>query len=244
MPRYPRTLSNMKETERLGLTFRRDPRSEFLITECGQWTINAYYPNKTTHIAYNKNYRYLRMDGKAIHQMVGRTWVWNPNPAKFRLVDHIDGNSQNNHASNIRWVDHTLNGLNKKDRKLAYKVVKKRKNGVSIWWRSRVVVRGVSTASSWGTKEAAEIETRNKLNALFMSYYADNRRTAYPTPPRAHYMHYWADKPFGLTVRPNFFDSGDEQPGEPGAPIPEIRTQRVTEGKGIVQKREKISYIS
>ena len=244
MPRYPRTLSNMKETERLGLTFRRDPRSEFLITECGEWTINAYYPNKTTHISSNKNYRYLRMDGRDIHSMVGRTWVWNPNPVKFRLCDHIDGNTQNNHAANLRWVDHTLNALNKKDRKMAYKCMKQRKNGMSIWWRSRVVVKGKETSSSWSTKEAAERETRQKLNELFLSYYADNRRTAYPTPPRAHYMYYWADKPFGLTIRPNFYDSGDEQSGEPGAPVPPVRTQRDEKGEGIVPKRQKISYIS
>ena len=67
MVKYERTLSNMKVIERLGMTFRRDPASEFLVTECGQWVINAYYPNKTTHVGRHKTYRYLRMDGPYPH---------------------------------------------------------------------------------------------------------------------------------------------------------------------------------
>ena len=238
MPRYARILSKMEYTERLGLVFRRDPHSEFLVTVCGEWVINAYYPNKTTHIAKNENYRYLRMDGRDVHSIVGRTWVWNPNPEKFRVCDHIDGNSQNNHASNLRWVDYTLNALNKKDRKLAYKYKKMRKNGMSIWWRSRVVVRGKETSSNWSTKEAAEIETRLKLNELFLSYYADHRRTSDPAPPRADYMYYWADKPFGLTVRPDIFDSGDEQPGESGAAVTPVRSECDTNWEGIVSNEK------
>ena len=43
--KYQRKLRNMQYVERLGLIFRRDPGSEFLLTECGQWFINAYYPS-------------------------------------------------------------------------------------------------------------------------------------------------------------------------------------------------------
>ena len=116
--KYQRRLRNMQYVERLGLIFRRDPGSEFLLTECGQWFINAYYPNKTTHLSPCDEYKYLRMDAVDVHRMVARTWCYNPCPRCFQLVDHIDGNSHNNAASNLRWVNHGLNSLNKK-RKLA-----------------------------------------------------------------------------------------------------------------------------
>jgi len=37
-----------------------------------------------------------------------------PNPHNYPEVDHIDRNILNNHASNLRWADRSLQNLNKK----------------------------------------------------------------------------------------------------------------------------------
>ncbi len=47
-----------------------------------------------------------------IHRLVATAFL--PTPTEEGLwVDHIDRNKYNNHASNLRWVNPTINGLNK-----------------------------------------------------------------------------------------------------------------------------------
>ncbi len=40
-----------------------------------------------------------------VHCAVAATFVINPDPSKFDMVDHIDSDKTNNHATNLRWVD-------------------------------------------------------------------------------------------------------------------------------------------
>ena len=42
-----------------------------------------------------------------IHRLVAITFI--PNPQKKREVNHIDGNQENNHISNLEWVTHKEN---------------------------------------------------------------------------------------------------------------------------------------
>jgi hypothetical protein len=49
-----------------------------------------------------------------IHKLVAEHFVDNPDVTKYQYVDHIDGNRQNNHSSNLRWVTNQQNQLNKK----------------------------------------------------------------------------------------------------------------------------------
>ena len=47
-----------------------------------------------------------------IHQLVASKFL--PAPTEENLViDHIDRNRHNNHASNLRWVNHSVNATNK-----------------------------------------------------------------------------------------------------------------------------------
>ena len=209
-----RKLCPMMKIERLGMVFRRCVGTEFLVTMCGRWLINSYYPHKTTHVGRSKKYPYLRIDGNNIHTLVAKTWVWNPNPAQFKVVDHIDGDSQNNSAHNLRWVNYTLNSLNK-DRMWAYKVVKKRKSGkISVWYSSRVTCQGEVSQSNHPTHDAAEIQTKTMINELFFRHYRETKGE--PTASRADWVHYWADNEIGLAIRPVFFDNGDGEPGAAG----------------------------
>lgn len=47
-----------------------------------------------------------------VHRLVGTAFI--PNPNNLPFLDHIDGNRQNNHLYNLRWVDKVGNELNSK----------------------------------------------------------------------------------------------------------------------------------
>lgn len=64
--------------------------------------------NRMVDKAYPNRYRGLKLSNnnttKTIcsHRLVALTWV--ENPENKNVVDHIDKNIHNNHASNLRWV--------------------------------------------------------------------------------------------------------------------------------------------
>ena len=66
----------------------------------------------------NWSYKYVRLTQsgqrvqKRVHRLVAKTFVVNPRPDIFDIVDHIDRNKKNNNASNLRWVNTRLNSLN------------------------------------------------------------------------------------------------------------------------------------
>ena len=65
---------------------------------------------------FNSGYRVIRIDNKryCIHRLVAQEWI---NDEKKQCVDHIDGNKQNNHLSNLRWATTKENCRNTKKRK-------------------------------------------------------------------------------------------------------------------------------
>lgn len=55
-----------------------------------------------------------------IHRLVAMAFIENPNPEKYDIINHIDGNPLNNNVSNLEWIDNRGNqihaietGLNK-----------------------------------------------------------------------------------------------------------------------------------
>lgn len=61
-------------------------------------------------------YRYadVRLSGiKSIrvNRAVALAWVVNPDPQKFKIVNHLDGDKENNNAYNLEWSDHAGNNM-------------------------------------------------------------------------------------------------------------------------------------
>ena len=50
-----------------------------------------------------------------IHRLVAKHFIYNDNPIKKTLIDHVDNNKLNNNASNLRWASQTdnINNYNK-----------------------------------------------------------------------------------------------------------------------------------
>lgn len=100
--------------------------SKFEDEEC--WTYIEEFPrymiSKTGQVYDDKNKRYLvsYLDGgypcvilnskcRRIHRLLAQTFI--DNPDNLPLVDHIDRNRANHELTNLRWVTHRENALNR-----------------------------------------------------------------------------------------------------------------------------------
>ena len=58
-------------------------------------------------------------DGKPkdfrIHRLVAKYYCINENPEEYNIVDHIDRNPDNNHYTNLRWCNISVNMKNRGD---------------------------------------------------------------------------------------------------------------------------------
>ena len=78
----------------------------------------------------NSGYHYINLtkDNETkkltIHRLVAFMFVHNPNPEKFKIVNHKDENKLNNNASNLEWCEYQYNntyGNKIENAKIAYK---------------------------------------------------------------------------------------------------------------------------
>ena len=60
-------------------------------------------------------YMYVRVHGKRmpVHRIIAKLFVENPDPEKFKIVDHINRIRSDSRACNLRWVNNHLNSLNR-----------------------------------------------------------------------------------------------------------------------------------
>ena len=54
---------------------------------------------------------HLKNTDQKIHRLVASAFI--PNPNNKPCIDHIDGDRTNNNISNLRWVSHSENSMNK-----------------------------------------------------------------------------------------------------------------------------------
>jgi len=78
-----------------------------------------------------------------VHRLVALHYVENPNVKHFTIIDHIDGQIDNNVSTNLRWCNRYLNDLNTK----VYKNNKSGKKGIhfdkdNIRWCATYSING------------------------------------------------------------------------------------------------------
>lgn len=75
--------------------------------------------NKTSRLDYLKMYIYnpdksIKMD-VVLHKLVALAWVRNPEPLRYYMCNHKDGNKQNPLYSNLEWTNHKGNNQHAAD---------------------------------------------------------------------------------------------------------------------------------
>jgi hypothetical protein len=69
--------------------------------------LKGFSSETCTHLRIRIGFKYL-----LVHRLIALTFVNNPRPDIFHLVDHIDQNEWNNRPENLRWLNTQLNALN------------------------------------------------------------------------------------------------------------------------------------
>lgn len=120
---------------------------------------NQILKERIVKITYPKNnwYPYLSLckNGKAInkniHRLVAEAFI--PNPNNFPIINHIDGNKQNNSISNLEWCTYSHNnreahkiGLNKGTAKTTLQFDKKG-NLIKEWFSTRKAEKELKIAN-------------------------------------------------------------------------------------------------
>lgn len=77
---------------------------------------------------FNKKIKYYCCRiGKKIyykHRLIALQFIPNPNPSKFKYVDHVNHCKTDNRISNLRWCSHLQNTNNRKDQKFLQNIDK------------------------------------------------------------------------------------------------------------------------
>ena len=126
----------------------------------------------------SKGYQTIWHNGMCFHshRLIALAFVHNPIPTVFVEVDHIDCDPSNNKPSNLRWLTHQLNGMNRKNAVNAYKhkVFKNGKYRFSCW-QSKVTVQGVShIVGHYKTKEEASRNGKEFKQKAFDRIYQEH----------------------------------------------------------------------
>jgi hypothetical protein len=107
-----RSLNSTKEYEVSSFGRVRSHRirkNEPVILKGSSCDTNHQYISVNIYLLDKKKYQHF-----FVHKLVAEHFVDNSDPEKYKYVDHIDGNRQNNHWKNLRWVTNQQNQLNKK----------------------------------------------------------------------------------------------------------------------------------
>ena len=172
------------------------------ISRCGRIYHNTKRAHKFVILTRTEKYPYLAVacddttssGMNLVHILVGHAWVYNPCPGVFNMIDHMDRDSQNNDASNLRWVTNQLNCLNKK-LKGWEKVVNK---AGAVYYRSVTKINGKRHVTYCRSKEEA-IETskrrqREFFDSIYQKHVDDFESVGAVNERLAHHV-LWSDEP-------------------------------------------------
>lgn len=64
-----------------------------------------------SHIKITKNKKQYH---KQLHRLIAKAFIDNPKPDEYNMVDHINGDKQDNRIENLRWCNNSINNRNQK----------------------------------------------------------------------------------------------------------------------------------
>ena len=96
-----------------------------------------------------------------VHRLMARAFIHNPRPDVFTLIDHIDRNERNNDWDNLRWLNNSLNLLNR-DTKGAYFNTRWKK------WEARVRNKPLGWFKTY--QEAHRCSKKHKRDLFYREY--------------------------------------------------------------------------
>ncbi len=206
------------------------------VSRCGKYAVD----HRKKHVLrrYTTPGRKARIlmtpSGPSMHRMVGTAWVYNPAPGIFFICDHIDGDIHNNDASNLRWVNCSLNNLNRLRLPwIRVKYLKKLKHRVAVYYyyRAASCVGDQGDYEHFKNPEKAREATGALLNNSFRRVYRENTPEEY-RPTRSAWHFYWRDDmPAELYCTPRFRLRESVTLEQPDDPVHDTPSPRESDDK-------------
>lgn len=129
---------------------------------CGYFTIMLRITENLNQKEKQKNIR--------IHKLVAKYFIENDDKKIKKYVDHIDGNKENNNATNLRWVSESENSQNWHDnhRTNYNKIIQKDlKNNVIKIWNSTKEIRIELKIKADGIRQCCKGKLKTYMNSIW-----------------------------------------------------------------------------